>query len=158
MFEHETDWAKAVALICDIAKGSATVSLRSYSNNTDAGIVRTHIAGWDHHQIQAHGRDDNVVPRLFTLEHLKGALSGLSAIRDVFYAYEVDGAQSYDREATVLLGEFKDIIVTTIKLSVGDVNVSWFLVSLNPGSDTVHWKMRYHDRPRRPGHDREEIA
>lgn len=158
MFEHETDWSKAVALICDIAKGSASVSLRSYSNNTDAGIVRSHIGGWDYRQIQAHGRDDNVVPRLFTLEHLRSALSGLSMIRDVFYAYEVDGAQNYDRETTVLLGEFQDIVVTTITLTVGDVNVSWFLVSLNPGSDTIHWKMRYHDRQRRPGDGPGEIA
>lgn len=151
MFEHVCDWPRAVALICDIAKGSSTISLRSYSNRTDAGIVRAEIAGWDHQQFQAHGRSNTATPYLFSIEHLSKVLLSLSETREQFYGYEVDGTRTYGREAEALLTEIQDIIITTVKLTVGDTIVSWFLVSLNPGRDTVHWKMRYEGRNNPPG-------
>jgi len=151
MFERIVDWPKAVSLICDIAKGTATISLRSYSSHTEARGVRSHTTGWDYHQIQAHGQNDSNMPRLFSLEHLGKVLLELSRKGEQFYAYEVDGAQDFEQDARLLLTEIAGIVVTTIKLTVGDTNVSWFLVSLNSSRDTVYWKMRYEGRKRRPG-------
>ena len=151
MFENPCDWPRAVALICDIAKGSSTISLRSYSSRKDAGIVRAEIAGWDHQQFQAHGRSNTATLYLFSIEHLSKILLSLSETREQFYAYQLDGTQNYVKDAEALLTEIQDIIITTVKLTVGDTIVSWFLVSLNPGRDTLHWKMRYEGRPNRPG-------
>jgi hypothetical protein len=151
MFEHFCYWSKAVALICDIARGSATISLRSYSSRTTTGVVRTEITGWDHQQFQAYGRSDTVTQGLFSIEHLSKFLLSLSATREQFYAYEVKGAHDYRSDAEALLMEIQDIVITTVKLTVGDTIVCWFLVSLNPGRDTVHWKMRYEGRTARPG-------
>jgi len=158
MFERLSDWPKSVSLICDITKGNATISLRVYSNHIDASGVRSYTTGWDHHQIQAHGRNDPTTPRLFHLEHLRKILLDLSQIHEQFYAYEVDGAQDYEQEAKLLLTELVGIVITTIKLTVGDTNVSWFLVSLNSSRDIVYWKMRYDGRNRRPGDEHEVQA
>lgn len=149
MFERVIDWPKSVSLICDIAKGTATISLRSYY--TEAGGVRSQTSGWDHHQIQVHGQNDSNMARLFSLEHLGKVLLDLSRKGEQFYAYEVDGALDYEQDARLLLTEIAGIVGTTIKLTVGDTNVSWFPVSLNSSRDTVYWKMRYEGRTRRPG-------
>ena len=153
MFKQDCDWSRAIVLICDIAKGNATIAVRSYSNHFDGEKFRPEISGWDHQQIQAHAQDHGYLPRLFSLAHLADILRKVSGIKKTFYAYEVDGASSYDEDAKALLRELSDIVVTTVKLTVGDVVVAWFLVSLNDDRDTVYWNMKYEGRDRRPGYD-----
>ena len=52
MFHRLIEWPKAVAMVCDIAKGNATVSLRYYSKRRDAVDGRIEISGWDYRQLQ----------------------------------------------------------------------------------------------------------
>ncbi|MDW5318479.1 hypothetical protein [Rhizobium sp. PL01] len=151
MFERVVDWPRVVALICDISKGSSTLSVRSYSKVGVTDKPRSQVSGWDHHQIRPHAGDDQNMTSLFTLAHLKDVLTAFATKRRRVHAYEIEGTASYEKDAEVLLEEFADIEVTTVKLMVGEVNVAWLLVSFDQNSSVVHWKMRYHERALKPG-------
>jgi hypothetical protein len=86
-----------------------------------------------------------------TVPHLAGVLLSASRGREHFFAYEVEGSETFEEEANALLLEFDEIFVTTVKLTVGSAVVSWFLISFEQNRDTVRWKMLYHERDRRPG-------
>ena len=156
MFERAVEWAKVVGMIGDIAKGSSKVSLRQYIKSPSAGDAPLHpVFGWDYHRVQAHGGDTKNLPALVTDAQLTDILASLTTGREETYAYEVDGAESFDGEAQSLLLQFSSITVTTVKLSVGAVHLGWFLISLKTNPDAVHWKMRYHERNLRPGTSRD---
>ena len=152
MFERLIDWTKVVGMISDITKGTSTVSLRRYAKPSgDRDRFAVQVFGWDYHRVQARAGDTQKLPALVNDGQLTDVLSSLCQdSEEEFYAYEVDGADRFEKEARILLQEFGDIAITTVKLSVGDVDLGWFLVLFENSRDVVHWKMKYHGRKVRP--------
>ncbi|CZT34947.1 hypothetical protein [Rhizobium sp. 9140] len=150
MFLRIVDWPKAVAMVGDIAKGTASVTLRTYSRKNPKASGAIDIYGWSFQQVQAYGQSETRPTRLVGADQLSGALLGVATPDDTFFAYEVDGGVDYDADAKCLVKEFNDIAATVVSVTVGAVSISWFLVVLHQNSDIIHWKMRYHERDQRP--------
>lgn len=150
MFLRVVNWPEVVAMVCDVAGGSAAVSFRMYHKKADNKGGGTHITGWDYHQIKAYSQSPGKLMQLVETERLARILLNVSETSDEFFAYELDGGSHYEEEAKHLVMEFSDITVTVVGLNVGDVAISWFLVSLNENRDLILWKMRYHERDQRP--------
>ncbi|MCD7108764.1 hypothetical protein LRX75_06880 [Rhizobium sp. DKSPLA3] len=150
MFLRTVEWAKAVAVVGDIAKGTAAVTLRTYSRREPkaGGAIDTY--GWSFQQVQAYGQSEKRATRLVGGDQLSRALLAIATPEHEFFAYEVDGSADYEAEAKCLVKEFNDIAATVVSVTVGAVSISWFLVALHQNSDIIHWKMRYHERDQRP--------
>ena len=151
MFLRVVNWPEVVAMVCDVAGGTAAVSLRMYSRKLENRGGGTEITGWDYHQLKAHGQPLGTLAPLVETERLARSLLSISAAGVEFFAYELDGGSQYEDEAKSLVREFADITVTVVGLTVGNVSIAWFLVSLSQNRDLIHWKMRYHERDQRPG-------
>lgn len=150
MFARTVDWAKAVAMVGDVARGTASVSLRTYSRRDKADDA-INIYGWTLHQVQAFGESGKRPTRLVDTDQLTRALSGVADADDVVFVYEVEGTSDYKDEAQQLVREFNDMAATVVSVTVGAVAISWFIVVLRQNSDIIHWKMRYHEKDVCPG-------
>jgi hypothetical protein len=151
MFERAIDWPKAVAMMGDIAKGTASISMRLYARKGGRSGAAVDVTGWDYHQVQAHGGGGSRLSALVEPQHLERTLSGIARLGSDFYAYEVARGTPCEAEARQLVLEFADITIGIVKLGVGDVAITWFLVAVHESRDLIHWKMQYHERNRRPG-------
>jgi hypothetical protein len=64
----------------------------------------------------------------------------------VFYVYEVGSLTKLGPDIERSLAEFTSIKVSLVTLTVGDVVMSWVLVSLGQARDHILWKMKYYLR------------
>ena len=150
MFLHTVDWPKAVAVVGDLSKGTASVTLRTYSRKEPKPADAIDTYGWTFHQVQAYGESERRSTRLVEADQVSRALLNIATPDDEVFAYEVDGGLDYEADAKRLVREFNDIVVTVVSVTVGAVSISWLLVVLRQNSDIIHWKMRYHERDQRP--------
>jgi hypothetical protein len=146
MFTRVVSWPKTVAMVCDVAKGTASISLRHYATRDEKSGGGSNVTGWDYHQIQAHGHGPAKLTPLVQTEQLSEALLSIASIGAEVYAYEVDSAVSHDVDARKFLSELPGMTILLVTLTVGTVSICWFVVGLEQNRDIIHWKMRYHER------------
>ncbi|KQR75662.1 hypothetical protein ASG25_13555 [Rhizobium sp. Leaf384] len=146
MFLRTVDWPRAVAMVADIAKGTASVTLRTYSRKDDKADAAVNIYGWAFHQIQAFGESEKRATRLVDTQQLTQALLGIATPDAESFTYEVESGRDYAVEAQSIVKAFGDVAVTVVSADVGKVSITWFTVVVRLNSDLIHWKMQYHER------------
>ena len=145
MFSREANWKAAVAVICDVMRGSSKLSVETHVSAAAGPERRTDFSNWSYEQTQPFRVAEPPVPRLFTIEHLRDILLGMSKA-DIFYVYEVNASARLGPDLERSLADFSSIEVSLVTLTVGDVVMAWVLVSLGQARDDILWKMQYHLR------------
>jgi hypothetical protein len=145
MFQREADWKSATALICDVMRGSASLSVESRSSALVGEERQTYSSKWRYEQKQPHRLAPSSAPRLFSPPQLRESLEKI-ADAEIFLAYEVLPEAALGPTADASLAQFSSAEITLVTLTVGAVITSWALVSLGNPRDLILWKMKYHLR------------
>lgn len=145
MFEKEADWEIAAKLICDLLRGSGSLSVQYHSSAIEDGERQNHFSSWHYSQRQARKEAQDSEPRLFTLEQLGETLIKMSKA-DVAFSYETSGSEGFSENVKSVLSQFAAIKATSVQLAIGDVEMSWMLIGLSNPRDLILWKMQYHLR------------
>ncbi|WFS01530.1 hypothetical protein [Rhizobium tumorigenes] len=143
MFKREADWKLATKLICDVMRGTATLRVETHSSSIDNGDRKNLFSAWSYNQNQPHQASPSSELRLFSLDHLEKLLVQMPKA-DMYFAYETPDFQRLGLEAEEALSNFSEILVSSVQLVVGDVSMSWVLVSTRNPRDIILWKMQYH--------------
>jgi hypothetical protein len=145
MFQREADWKSATALICDVMRGSASLSVQSRSSVLVGEDRQTYSSKWRYEQKQPHRLAPSSAPRLFSPQQLRETLEKIADAK-IFLAYEVLPEAALGATADASLAKFSSAEITLVTLTVGAVITSWALVSLGNPRDLILWKMKYHLR------------